>query len=424
MNVKITLAFALCLVVGHVLGQGNPQLQKYYNEAREAYKAGDHVKFYTAIIEANKLHPYHQGILYNCGLAAALNNKSEEAISFLTRAIQIKADYDLNNPDLKSLEGNKEFQDLKLFQKEAMIPVHFSDTAFIVKDRSLHIECIAAGKNKNEFYLGSIHKRKIIRVNGNGNITEFVPSKSDGLTSVFGIKIDAKKNLLWACASPIEESEGYDSTLTSAVFKYDLKSGKLLQKYQPENPKGHIFGDLTLAPDGGVYVSDSRDNHIYKVNESSRKLDDFFTSDEFWNLQGITFSTDGQLLFIADYVKGIYRLEMKDKALVRLNQLLDISTKGIDGLTYTDNGLIAIQNAVLPMRVTHYRMNKEQDGITGYSIIDRAHPAFNEPTIGCIREGYFYYVANSLWSGYTEDHKLKSPDKLQDVVILRAPFIN
>lgn len=423
MRLKIILVVAMCVVVGAVYGQGNAQLQKFYNEARDAYKAGDHVKFYTAIMEASKLHPYHQGILYNCGLAAALNNKPEEAVSFLTRAIQIKADYDLSNPDLKSLENNKGFQDLKIFQKDALIPVLFSDTAFIVKDRSLHIECIAAGRNKNEFYLGSIHKRKIIHVNTKGELKDFTKTAADGLTSVFGIKVDAKRNLLWACSSPLEETEGYDSTLASAVFKYDLKSGKLIQKYQPKVIAGHIFGDLTLAPDGSVYVSDSRDNHIYKVSESSGTLEDFFSSEEFWNLQGITFSNDGRFLFIADYIKGIYRLEIKTKSLKRLDQALDISTKGIDGLTYTSNGLIAIQNAILPMRVTHYRLNKDQDGVTGYSIIDRGHPAFNEPTIGCVNDNYFYYVANSMWSGYTEDHKLKPQDKLQDVVILKAPFV-
>jgi sugar lactone lactonase YvrE len=423
MKIKFTLIILCCLIVGNASGQGNAQLQKYYNEARDAYKAGDHAKFYTSIIEANKLHPYHQGILYNCGLAAALNSKPEEAVSFLTRAVQIKADYDLNNPDLKSLAGNKAFEDLKIFQKDALIPVQFSDTAFTIKDRTLHVECIAAGKNKKEFYVGSIHKRKIVHVDEKGNASDFVASGADGLTSVFGIKVDAAKNVLWACASPVEQTEGFDSTLTSAIYKYNLKSKKLIQKFLPEKPGGHVFGDLVLAPDGGVFVSDSRDGGIYKVNESAGKVETFFTSEEFWSLQGITFSTDGQYLFIADYVKGLYRLDMKDKSLKRLNQLLDVSTKGIDGLTYTNNGLIAVQNGISPMRVTHYRLNKEQDGVTGYSIIDRAHPAFNEPTIGCMSENYFYYVANSLWSGYTEDHTLKSPDKLQDVVILRAPVV-
>jgi hypothetical protein len=416
---RLKLASVFLFIMSISSAQTN-DLQKYYGEARAAYKAGDHVKFYTAIIEANKIHPYHQGVLYHCAIAAALNNKPEEAISFLTRATQIKADYDLQNPDFKSLEGKEKFEALKHIQKETLIPRISSDTAFVIHDRSLHLECIAAGKAKGEFYLGSIHKRKIIKVNSNGEFTDFATSGSNGLTSVFGIKVDASKNILWACSSPMEETEGFDSTLTSAVFKYDLRSGKLIRKYEPEQPSGHIFGDLTLSPDGGVYVSDSKMNHIYKVNETTGKLEDFFSFHEFWNLQGISFSTKGDFLFIADYIKGIFRLELKNKSLKFLPAPEGISMKGIDGLVFHDNQLITIQNAIVPMRVTRFGLDKGLDNISSFEIIDRGHPAFNEPTIGCISQNEFYYIANSLWSGYTDDHKLKSEEALQDVVVLKA----
>jgi hypothetical protein len=217
------------------------------------------------------------------------------------------------------------------------------------------------------------------------------------------------------------EMENYVKGARSGVFKYDLKTKKLLAFYKPtDESKEYIFGDITLNKKGGVFVSDSKNNLIFEVDEKGRKLDQVYSSEEFWNLQGITFSDNGDYLFIADYVRGPFRLEMKTKKLIPLTSDIDLSLKAIDGLTLYENSLIAIQNFIKPMRVTRYQLNKGMDRIIGSSIIDRAHPAFNEPTIGCISGNEFYYVANSQWSGYTDKHELKPAEELQEIVILRS----
>lgn len=420
---KVLLIAGLYFCSHFVWAQSNT-LQDYYNQAREAHKAGDYPKFYKMILEAQKLHPYHQGILYQSGIAAALNNNPEEAIRFLNKAIHIKADYDLATDELKSLRGLPEFEKLKTKQAELQRRIVHSDTAFIIKDRSLHLESVAAGESKNIFYLGSIHKRKIVRVNEKGIIKDFTSSAQDGLCSVFGIKVDRTSNVLWACSSPMAEMENFDSTATSGVYKYDIKSGKLLARFTPDEKKEYVFGDLTLAPDGKVFISDSKNNIIFIVNESTGKLDNYFNSKEFWNLQGLTFTEDGRYLFIADYIKGLFRLDTKDRTLIQLTQQFDLSIKSIDGLTYYNHSLIGIQNSVYPMRVTQYLLNAASDQLVTYRVIDSAHPAFNEPTIGCLVKDTFYYVANSLWSGYSEKHELKPADQLQDVVILKANLKN
>ena len=394
-------------------------LQYFYSQAKEAYQAGDHPKFYEMIMQAHNLHPYHQGILYQAGLAAALTNKPDESIQYLNQAIQINAEFDLSVNDLKSLESRADFLKLKDLQKELLKPIIHSDTALVIKDRTLHLESITAGESSGIFYLGSIHKRKIIKVDRQGNTTNFTSSAQDGLTSVFGVKIDLRKKVLWVCSSPMPEMENYDSTARSAVYKYDIKTGKLIAKFYPDHPaKEFVFGDLALNNKGEVFVSDSKNNIIFRANEANGKLEPFFTSEEFWNIQGLTFSPYGKYLFIADYIKGIFRLDVQEKRLTSVTPDFDLSTKSIDGLTYYNNSLIAIQNYITPMRVTRYFLNDVNDKLTHYEIIDRAHPAFNEPTIGCLSGQQFYYIANSQWSGYDEQHSLKPLDQLQVVVIL------
>jgi sugar lactone lactonase YvrE len=318
------------------------------------------------------------------------------------------------------LQNQPEFEKLKKLQTELQQPVLHSDTAFVVHQKNLHIESIAQGEKKGMFYLGSIHKRKIVRTDEKGNTSDFTSSAQDGLTAVFGVKVDIKKNILWACASPMPEMENFDTTARSAVFKYDLKTKKLISKYLTNEKQDNAFGDMTLDSKGNPYISDSKTATIFTVDEKTGKLTSFFKSDEFWSIQGITFSADEKYLFIADYVKGIYRLKLDDKSLLLLPAKFEVSLKSIDGMTFYNNSLVTIQNQVVPMRSTAYHLNANQDELISYDIIDRAHPAFNEPTIGCIANDTFYYVGNSLWSGYTKEQKLKPENELQDVVILKA----
>lgn len=409
------LLFLLCPFI--CAGQ---QLQLLYSEATSAYRAKDYKLFYSKIKEANEVHPYHQGIQYQAGLAAALNGNSKEAITFLKKAILTNADFVLDgNQDLKSIFETKEFKTLLELQKKLKQPTSKSDTVFTLTDRQLHVEGIDFDKKEKAFYLGSIHKRKVVRVDSKGAATDFCNSGFEGMTSVFGLKVDTKRNLLWVCSSPMPEMQNFDSTLRSAVFKFDLISRKLIQKYQASTsePDG-IFGDLILTSKGEPYISDSKNNKIFIVNESTGKLESIFSSDEFWNIQGLAFSADEKFLFISDYIKGIFKLNLSAKSLEMVRCPLDVSLKGIDGLYRYENSLIAIQNGVNPFRLIQLQLNKEGTTITSYQTLENNHPAFGEPTLGTLQQNTLYYIANSQWGGYDKEHKPKSADKLQDIVVL------
>lgn len=165
-------------------------------------------------------------------------------------------------------------------------------------------------------------------------------------------------------------------------------------------------------------MSDSKNNVILTRSNGDTLLT-FFSSYEFQNLQGIALSDNSQYLFIADYVKGIYRLDLKTLTLKQLTNSTEASLVGIDGLEYYNRSLIAIQNGVIPFRVMRYFLNETMDTITSYEVIDWNHPAHHEPTNGMIDGDTLYYVANSQWGGYEEDFAQLPSEKLQDIVVLK-----
>lgn len=412
-----TIILFVCLSLPCV---AQPSLKEYYAEALRAYNDGNYALFYDRISHAHALHPYHQGILFQYGLAAALVNKPDEAVRYLSKAIHINAGFDLGHSALASLKDREDFLSLIKKQSDLQSVIIHSDTAFILGDRQLHPEALDFDSKSNKFYLGSIHKRKIVSVDKNKTTADFVASGDQGLAAVTSVRIDNTKNVLWAGSSPLQEMIGYDSTLKPAVYKYDLKNKKLLQRYYaPDSLNVGVFGDIALNSYGNAFVSDSKSNTIFYVDEKNKNLQRYFSSHEFLNIQGITFSDDDKFLFIADYIKGIFRLTIKTQELILLHASFDSSTKAIDGLLNYGNSLIAIQNAVNPMRVTQYDLNPTKDMLLNFKFIDSHHPAFNEPTNGCIANDTLYYIGNSQWSGYDERHQIKSNDQLQDIVILK-----
>lgn len=409
----------LLLLMATVAAAQNPEVNRYLAEARKALAGKDYPAAYDALTKAYAFHPYHQAILYNLGVMAAATGRPDESIPHLRKALHVNAGYKLDVPELALLKDRPDFQELLELQKRLQTVVTHSDTAFIVKDRSLHIESVTMDTKTGTRYVGSVHKKKIVAIDKEGQVTDFIAPGAHGLTAVLGLRVDPRGQFLWACSSPMEEMEGYDSLAPSRVFQFELPSGKLIASYEPPAPTGHVFGDLAIGPGGQVLVSDSRTNEIHVVNEATKKLDRFLTDSDFWNIQGITFTHDGKYLFISDYIKGPYRLELANRQLIKLDSRIDDSLKGLDGLLWHKNSLIGLQNGTSPLRVMRFTLNNSLDTIVTAEIIDQGRPELNEPTQGTIAGGNLYFVANSQWGGYDRDHKQKPATELQDIVVLK-----
>lgn len=76
------------------------------------------------------------------------------------------------------------------------------------------------------------------------------------------------------------------------VVEVDLKTGELINEYR--NSKSKSLNDISISPDGKVFVSDSGGNCVFVIGSGS--LDLFLESDELDRMNGIMASED--LLFL------------------------------------------------------------------------------------------------------------------------------
>jgi sugar lactone lactonase YvrE len=394
---------------------------KFERQATADYKAKDYAKFLENIKRADALRPNHARILYNLAAAYAINNKPDDALTVLERLAAMDLFFAVErDDDFKSLLDLPRFKTIQAEFALNQKAVNKSERAFTIPQKDLITEGIAYDAATKRFFVSSIHKHKIVAVDASGKVSDF-SADSDGLWSVSGMHVDEKRKVLWVTTTAFPQMENFQKADDgrSGVFKYDLRTGKLLKKYLLSNADGkHALGDLIIAKNGDVYASDSVSPNIYRIESKKDELEIFLSSDNFSSLQGLAFSPDEKLLFAADYSKGIFRISMADKKILQLAMDAKTNPIGIDGIYFHNGNLIAIQNGFRPHRVARLFLNKEQSAVTKSETLEANHADFNEPTLGVKVGNDFYYIANSQWALTNETGTLAA-DKLKEPVILR-----
>ena len=418
-------AFAFLLYGGSAAAQSDPILasRAEYAEAVKAYQAHDTTGFLEHAKRAEALRPDHGGVLYALASAYALNGDGAKALETLRgfAALGYYADAAADS-DLARLRGAPGFAAVRVALEANNSPVVKSVVAFTLPERDLLTEGIAYDPRAKAFFVGSVHHRKIVRVNRSGRATDFVAANRDGLWAPLGMKVDADRGVLWVAAAAIPQMLDYDSAEAgrSGLFRYALATGALTGKF-PISPDGapHVLGDLTIARNGDVYASDSRAPVVWRVRAGSDSLERFVESPLLLSAQGLALTPDERALYLADYSRGMLKIDLSSRT-VRLLPCRDrVLALGIDGVYLSGGKLIGIQNGVEPHRVVRLTIAAEGDSLIGSEVLERRHPRHSEPTLGVVVGRDLYYIANSQWEKFGETGTVARPDELLPPVILR-----
>jgi len=368
------------------------------------------------------LRPNHPRLLYNIAGAYSLNNKSQEALSALNQVAEMGLNYPAEkDADFASVKNSDEFKNiLEKFSKNKM-PATRSQSLFTLPEKGLIAESVAYDPQTKTFYVSSVHKRKIISINAKGEAKDFA-TQEDGLWAVLGMKVDAKRNLLWACTSAVNQAVNIkaEDKGKSGILKFDLKTGKLLKTYLiTDQTAEHWLGDLLVAPNGDVFATDSAKPTVYILRAGKEEIETFLEDKSFVNLQGLDFSADGKLLFVADYPKGIHIVDLKTKSVSLLAVPSTVTMLGIDGLYFYKGSLIATQNGVNPQRVVRFYLSKDMKSVERMETLEANHPQHDEITLGMLVKDEFYYIPNSQWRAISDDGKLAPEEKLKEPSVFK-----
>ncbi len=292
-------------------------------------------------------------------------------------------------------------------------------------DAGLLAEDIAYDATARTYYVSSIHRRKVVTVDASGVVRDFVPAAQGGIWGVHALALDAAHRVLWGSMAAIPTMEGYaeaDSGRTALVC-WDLRTGKELARVElARDGAPHVLGDITLAPNGSLYATDSRGGGLYRLRRGATTLETLAPSGTFGSPQLPVLMEKGRVLWLADYPRGIVSYDLRTRTIATVPKPRTLGASGIDGLYAAGEGLIAIQNGTRPIRVLSLTLDPAGRSITGWSVLEQDSPSLGEPNHGVVVGESFYFIGNSGWDRVNGAEQLETPEGAIAPVILRLPL--
>jgi sugar lactone lactonase YvrE len=385
-----------------------------------AHKAGDYAGMEAGAREFLALIPQQPRAYYLLAVARANRGDQAGALEALGRMADMGVSVDIKAQDFHSLESAPGWQALSERFAALAKPVGRAAHAFQLDEPDFIPEGIARDPKSGDFFVSSVHLRKIIRVHA-GKETLFA-DRNAGLWSVLGMHVDERRGSLWATTSALPQMEDYADALAgkTALVRIDLKTGKLLANYVlPADGTEHELNDVALGPDGSVYAADGSGG-VYVLDPGANALRLLTPPGAVHSAQGMAVSPDGKLLYFADYALGLFAYRLQDRMLTRITAADGIYTYYVDGLAFHGRDLVATQNAAEPQRLVCFRLDGTGLKIWGAQVLSAADPQAPEPTLFTLDGDDAYLVGNSQWSRFDDKNNLPPNDQLQKPLILKV----
>jgi hypothetical protein len=297
----------------------------------------------------------------------------------------------------------------------------------------LYPEGVAFDRFNDRFLVSSFGKGTIGAVSFNGEYTPFI--QDPDLTSTLGLHIDeARKRIVVAVTDGLLGD-------VAKVGVYDLNAGSRiwLIDLAPLYPNGvHLANDLTIDPQGNIYITDTKSPVIYKVdidgNASVFFEDQYFAKPPWvaarvWSgFNGIAYDNDGFLIvaFYAGSAVGrpsLVKIPINDPqhfSSVAFDFPATFPDFSLDGILLSRNGkeLIGVNNKYLsrPMEIVHLTSN---DHWASAKRSETFPTGFTSPTTATT-DGKNIYVMYS----YLFDIFFGTPGTHSEFIIQKIPFEN
>lgn len=276
------------------------------------------------------------------------------------------------------------------------------------------IETVFVGPNEREALATSVSARTVFVRGGAAQWIAFPIADAYALS---GLAAAPDGSMGWFASGNIDGSSDDPGRFTGVYGS----TGDFRKLVRIPAPAGVAVSDLTVGPDGTVYVSDPIGGGIYRARQDSSVLSALVAPGTFRSPQGLAVSADGARLYVSDYRYGLALVDLASGNADRLASDVPAALDGVDGLWLHEGELVAIQNGITPMRISAFRLSEDGTRITGHRLLEQAHPQWTEPLGGSIAGGALYYIATGQWDRY-EQGFLREGMTARPTVIRRLPI--
>jgi len=354
----------------------------------------------------SKLDDRGAGLFSLARLYAQVGDR-QKALALLKESLATDEGFDPSGSEmLAPLRSSPDFARLAEQAQKRYPAVHKAKVAFTVPEKDLFPEGLAYDPAKQLFYMGSMYRRKVVRITEKGKVSDVIKPDLYHLQPIGGIHVDPADHTLWAAADP-------DDAHGSELYHFEAQ-GQLLERYSPPGPGRHDLNDLVLYRSSAIFVTDTDANLTYRFDRRTHVFTPLKLSRPQLFPNGITLSADATRLYIADWL-GVIMLDLRDNVARDVHPGKHNTLCGIDGLYWYKNSLIGVQSAGT-YRVARWFLSGDGRRVLAGKILEMGTPLVSSPTTGAIHETQFYFIANTGIDNY-DDGKIVDPTRLEPVRI-------
>jgi hypothetical protein len=270
---------------------------------------------------------------------------------------------------------------------------------FALSDSGFAAEDIAYDARRDRYLLSSIARRSIMVVEGGGREHTLAASSPGApLWAVLALGVDSARDRLWATTIGNDRIPGLapGARPRASILRLDLATGRIARRFDlPDDGVPREPGDLVVAPDGDVFVTDGRTGAIYAIRLATDALDTLVAAGVLTGPQQPVVAHDGRTLIVPDYVRGLASVDRSSGAVRWLANPPTIAVNGIDGLQWWGpHMLIAVQNGVAPARIVRFSIDEARGAVTRSEVLAQGG-AISDPTHGIIVGDEYVLIAYS-----------------------------
>jgi hypothetical protein len=296
---------------------------------------------------------------------------------------------------------------------EARLPrLDYAPVAMEIEDNGLVPEGIAYDAPSRSFFMGSIAKGKIIRIDADSVVKDF----ADRLDPVLGIAVDSPRRVLYAISTSALTEAGRKER-RNAVLSYDIDNGRLIRRVDIPSAVG--LNDVAVARGGRVFASDSGNGAVYEIlrDGAPRVL---VPEGQVRGSNGLAASPDAKRLYVA-HTTGIVVVDVDTGAVKRVDNATRETIAAIDGLYEWQGELIGVQNVTNPGRVILMTLAKDGDSVVRVrTLLSHHHNRLDEPTTGAIRDSDFMLLAATGTSRFNAKGTIDDPATVPKPTVLKV----
>ncbi len=254
-------------------------LAKLEHEAHAARDAGDFSTYRAKLLALLDLLHGHRDVAYALAGAEARLGHPDEALRWLewyADAGIARADVG-DDPQLATLRGDPRFARMAARIAANDHAISNATLAYTLPDEELLAEDIAYDRAAGLFYVSAVRSRKIVAIAVDGGAAhDFVRAGADGLLSVMALGLDATHDRLLATASGLPHGDALreQDKGKTALFAFDRRTAALaFQAPFDGGPGEHSLSDMTIAPGGDAFVSDSAGGRVYRFRAETHAFE-------------------------------------------------------------------------------------------------------------------------------------------------------